>query len=65
MWGADQDSKRLVSLDVFDSEVSETLGYRDIYFFNRQFKQFFDLSPTEYRQQSAVLPLVRNEPTGP
>ncbi|MGB0334819.1 MAG: AraC family transcriptional regulator [Opitutales bacterium] len=54
-----------MSLDVFDSEVSETLGYRDIYFFNRQFKQFFDLSPTEYRQQSAVLPLVRNEPTGP
>jgi len=46
-------------------EVAQTLGYRDIYFFSRQFKQFFNLSPSEYRRQSAVLPLVRNEPTGP
>jgi AraC family transcriptional regulator, arabinose operon regulatory protein len=31
-------------------EIAEALGYRDIYFFSRQFKQFFGLPPLAYRQ---------------
>ncbi|MGB0416118.1 MAG: helix-turn-helix domain-containing protein [Coraliomargarita sp.] len=30
-------------------EVAERLGYRDIYFFSRQFKMFFGVSPKHYR----------------
>jgi len=30
-------------------EIAEKLGYKDIYFFSRQFKQFFGLSPVNYR----------------
>jgi AraC-like DNA-binding protein len=32
------------------SEIAEALGYRDIYFFSRQFKQLVGSSPTNYRQ---------------
>ncbi|CAA6679948.1 MULTISPECIES: AraC family transcriptional regulator [unclassified Lentimonas] len=31
-------------------EIAEALGYRDIYFFSRQFKQFFGQAPLAYRQ---------------
>jgi len=31
-------------------EISEALGYSDIYFFSRQFKQSTGMSPIEYRQ---------------
>lgn len=31
-------------------EIANTLGYRDIYFFSRQFKQFFGSAPTAYRR---------------
>ncbi len=31
-------------------EIAEALGYRDIYFFSRQFKQFFGQPPLAYRQ---------------
>jgi AraC-like DNA-binding protein len=31
-------------------EIAETLGYRDIYFFSRQFKHFFGQPPLAYRQ---------------
>jgi AraC family transcriptional regulator of arabinose operon len=31
-------------------EISETLGYSDIYFFSRQFKQSTGMSPIEYRK---------------
>lgn len=31
-------------------EIAHTLGYRDIYFFSRQFKQFFGTAPTAYRR---------------
>jgi len=31
-------------------EIAETLGYRDIYFFSRQFKSFFGCSPAHYRR---------------
>jgi len=31
-------------------EIAETLGYRDIYFFSRQFKNVFGCSPTHYRK---------------
>lgn len=31
-------------------EIANTLGYRDIYFFSRQFKQFFGTAPTAYRR---------------
>jgi len=32
-------------------EIAEALGYRDIYFFSRQFKQCCGLSPISYRKQ--------------
>ncbi|MGJ8654329.1 MAG: helix-turn-helix domain-containing protein [Opitutaceae bacterium] len=31
-------------------EIAEALGYKDIYFFSRQFKQFCGMSPLQYRQ---------------
>ena len=31
-------------------EIAETLGYKDIYFFSRQFKHFTGSSPMHYRQ---------------
>lgn len=31
-------------------EIAEQLGYRDIYFFSRQFKGFFGMSPVQYRK---------------
>jgi len=31
-------------------EIAEALGYKDIYFFSRQFKQCCGVSPSEYRQ---------------
>jgi AraC-like DNA-binding protein len=31
-------------------EIADALGYRDIYFFSRQFKQFFGQAPLVYRQ---------------
>ena len=31
-------------------EIANTLGYRDIYFFSRQFKQFFGSAPSAYRR---------------
>ena len=32
-------------------EIAATLGYRDIYFFSRQFKQFTKVSPRQYRRR--------------
>lgn len=37
-------------------EISEALGYSDIYFFSRQFKQATGMSPLEYRKSGKVLP---------
>ncbi|MFC4303734.1 helix-turn-helix domain-containing protein [Cohnella boryungensis] len=34
------------------SQIAETLGYADIYFFSKQFKQFIGESPTRYRSRS-------------
>lgn len=31
-------------------EIAEQLGYRDIYFFSRQFKAFYGVSPANYRK---------------
>jgi AraC family transcriptional regulator, arabinose operon regulatory protein len=31
------------------SEIAEQLGYRDLFFFSRQFMQKEGMSPTEYR----------------
>lgn len=37
-------------------EIAERLGYRDIYFFSRQFKAFYSRSPANYRKSlSGVL----------
>lgn len=35
-------------------EVAERLGYRDIYFFSRQFKAFYGVSPQQYRKSLEV-----------
>lgn len=32
--------------------IAESLGYADIYFFSRQFKQFAGVSPTQYRNRA-------------
>jgi len=32
-------------------EIAEALGYKDIYFFSRQFKQLVGLSPAQYRRR--------------
>ena len=39
----------LESTDLRVGEVAGQLGYNDIYFFSRQFKSFFGLSPMRYR----------------
>jgi len=31
-------------------EIAEALGYKDIYFFSRQFKQLVGVSPVQYRR---------------
>mgnify|MGYP001294425834 CR=1 FL=1 len=33
------------------SRIAETLGYSDVYFFSRQFRQFIGESPTRYRER--------------
>lgn len=35
-------------------QIAEALGYSDIYFFSRQFKQFAGVAPTAYRQRAAA-----------
>lgn len=35
-------------------EIAEALGYRDIYFFSRQFKQLVGRSPTDYRKELSI-----------
>lgn len=35
-------------------EIAEALGYKDIYFFSRQFKQWCGVSPAKYRQSMRV-----------
>lgn len=39
----------LESTNLRVGEIAERLGYRDIYFFSRQFKMFFGVSPKNYR----------------
>ena len=39
-------------------EISEALGYSDIYFFSRQFKQATGMSPSEYRKNGRVHTLL-------
>jgi AraC-like DNA-binding protein len=46
--------------DLTVKAVGEALGYSDIYFFSRQFKQVAGRSPTEYRQQSLAKPGSRH-----
>ena len=36
------------------SQIADALGYRDVYFFSRQFKQRTGRSPTEYRRAGPV-----------
>jgi AraC-like DNA-binding protein len=33
------------------NEISDILGYEDVYFFSRQFKQVTNMTPSAYRQQ--------------
>jgi AraC-like DNA-binding protein len=40
----------LESSEMRIGEIADQLGYRDIYFFSRQFKGFFGMSPAAYRQ---------------
>lgn len=35
-------------------EIADTLGYRDIYFFNRQFKQIIRQSPGQFRKNNRL-----------
>lgn len=41
----------LESSEMRVGEIAEQLGYRDIYFFSRQFKSFYGMSPAAYRQR--------------
>lgn len=46
------EAKRLLeSTGMQISEIADILGYRDVYFFSRQFKQQTNLSPSQYRTQ--------------
>ena len=40
----------LESSEMRIGEIADRLGYRDIYFFSRQFKGFYGMSPVAYRQ---------------
>lgn len=45
-------SKRLLrDTDMPVGEIAISSGYRDVYFFSRQFKSFHGISPTKFRQQ--------------
>jgi AraC-like DNA-binding protein len=41
----------LESSEMRIGEIADRLGYRDIYFFSRQFKGFYGMSPVAYRQR--------------
>jgi AraC-like DNA-binding protein len=39
----------LIETDLTISQIADALGYRDVYFFSRQYKQVFGIPPTAVR----------------
>jgi AraC family transcriptional regulator of arabinose operon len=59
----------LVGSDLSIAEIAQQAGYRDVYFFSRQFKKFLHQTPTAYRASgTGVDPLLarlaRSNPVG-
>ncbi|MEM7599976.1 MAG: AraC family transcriptional regulator [Verrucomicrobiota bacterium] len=46
----------LYEVDLRIGEIAETVGYRDIFQFSKQFKKSFGVSPSRYRKQEMKLP---------
>ena len=49
----------LFDSDYSISAISEMLGYKDIYFFSRQFKSYHGLSPLTYRNKAPSARIIR------
>jgi AraC-like DNA-binding protein len=45
----------LLSTDLSVSEIADALGYQDVFFFSRQFKQKVGVPPSRYRRHAAEL----------
>ena len=52
----------LVTTDMSISEIADALGYQDVFFFSRQFKQKVGTPPSQYRRQALGLSLTSGEP---
>ena len=48
MWRVRQAQRMLMESDASMSEIAERVGYRDVHFFSRQFKQVTGLSPLRF-----------------
>lgn len=42
-------SDMLINSDARISKIAQTVGYADVYIFSKAFKKYYDISPTEYR----------------
>ena len=51
MWRVRQAQRMLMESDASMSEIAERVGYRDVHFFSRQFKQVTGLSPLRFRKE--------------
>ncbi|MCH2174762.1 MAG: AraC family transcriptional regulator [Lentisphaeria bacterium] len=47
-------AKRLLEGDERISEIADKLGYPDIYTFSRQFKKFYQCTPSQYRKKTEL-----------
>jgi AraC family transcriptional regulator of arabinose operon len=50
----DRARQLLVGTDMSMKEIADALGYQDVFFFSRQFKQKTGMPPSEYRRQALL-----------
>lgn len=53
----DRARQLLLSTDLTVNEIADALGYQDVFFFSRQFKQKVGVPPSQYRRHAAELSL--------